>query len=203
MKNSFHYFTSASIPNSKAHCIQILKMCDALSEFYDLNLYCSFSRLKNTIKKDFHLNNNFKIINFYFFKFRALAFFQKLFFFFKINQKQNLFTREIVYAFWGIFFYEKIYLELHNNYPSLKNISYYLLPILYKNKKVKFIFISNELYKIYSKKIYIKDSNYVIAHDASENFNTRKSHLRIPNGNLNIGYAGSFYKVEELILFLI
>ena len=54
------YFTSAGIPNKKAHSIQILKMCDAFSKFYKTYLFCEKKDIRK-IKKKFNLSHTFFI----------------------------------------------------------------------------------------------------------------------------------------------
>ena len=177
MLKNLNYFISATIPNRKAHSIQVLKMCDALSKYYNTNLICK--NLENiNIYDNFDLKNHFKIININIYKNRIINFLYKFYciYFYKFKKDDILYTRDVHYAFFGFFFYKTIYLELHQIYFKKSFLSYYFLKILFKINKIKIIFISNELFRIY--KISIgKPKNYIISHDASDNNYKKKKNL--------------------------
>ena len=69
------YFTSARLPNKKAHSVQILKMCDTFSNYYNTFLFCK-KDYTNDIKKKFNLKNTFKIKNINIINFPIISIFQ-------------------------------------------------------------------------------------------------------------------------------
>ena len=73
---------------------------------------------------------------------------------------------------------------------------------LFSLNKIKIIFISNELYKIYKKKIY-KPKSFVIAHDCSDDKskqNTKK--VKIKTKKLSVGYCGHLYPGRGIELII-
>lgn len=205
MVKNLNYFTSSYIPNKKAHTIQILKMCDALSSNFNVKLICGYLK-SNYLKRNFVLKNNFKIINIKIFKMRILNIILKILYLviFKKTKNDILFTRDVHYAFFGLIFYNKIYLELHQTYLEKTNLSFYFLKWLFKKNKIKIIFISYELFKIYKKKI-CKPKSYVIAHDCSDDiFGQNSKSYKNKNKKLTVGYCGHLYvgRGIELIIEL-
>ena len=77
-----------------------------------------------------------------------------------------------ILPFFGYFSLEKLFLELHFPYIiKKKQLSYYMLFFLVKIKiKMRFVFISNQLLKDLSEKIYHQKKHYIIAHSAAEKF---------------------------------
>lgn len=203
MKPNLNYFSSAKIPNKKAHTIQILKMCDALSLKFDVKLICGYSKVKN-IKRNFNLKNKFQITNITVFQSKILNIIFKIFylFYFKSNKETIIFTRDVHFAFFGKLFYKNIFLELHQTYLESNNLSYYFLKNLFKNKKTKIIFISKELFKIYKQKIG-KPNSYIIAHDGSDDIFTENFVKNITNNRkLSVGYCGHLYKGRGMDLIV-
>lgn len=198
MKINLNYFSFAKIPNKKAHTIQILKMCDEMSKKFNVNLICDGTRSSN-IKSKFNLKNKFKITNIKTSNYRIINIFYKIYnlYKYKRNESDILFTRDVHFAFFGFFFYKKIYLELHQTYLSNNNLSYYFLIFLMKIMKIRKIFISKALYKIYKKKIN-KIKNFIIAHDASDNHFTKIRSNKI----LSVGYCGHLYKGRGIDIIL-
>lgn len=190
MKINLNYFSFDKIPNQKAHTIQILKMCDYMCELFNVNLICPKGNSKD-IKKIFNLKNNFKVKNINTSKLKVINIFYKLYYliFYKLNKDDILFTRDVHFAFLGFFFYKKIYLELHVTHLNYTNLSYYLLIFLMSKKKIKKIFISKSLFKLYKKNIK-KIKNFVVAHDASDNNFTKDYNKK----KLSVGYCGHLYK---------
>ncbi len=193
------YFTSARLPNKKAHSVQILKMCDTFSNYYNTFLFCK-KDYTNDIKKKFNLKNTFKIKNINIINFPIISIFSKLICVIKskISQNDILYTRDVHFAFLGIFFFRKIFLELHFPYLSKKTISYYMIFFLVKSKKIKIVFISKQLLKIYQKKFTIK-KNYIIAHSAAEKFLVKN---KKKNKTISVGYCGHLYKGRGIDLII-
>lgn len=212
MKPKINYFSFIKIPNQKAHCIQILKMCDQLGENFDVTLFC-IKGLKKNLKEKFSLKKKIKIKYLIDSRYKFLNFILKFFYTIKFKKHKNdtVFTRDIHFAFLSLFFYRRIFLELHVSLFKNNIVSYYFLKILFQSNKVRKIFISNELYKIY-KKNYVKIINYVIAHDASDD-HFKNSKKREAINKLSVGYCGHLYpgrgieiiinlaKIEEKIKF--
>ena len=59
MKTDLNYFSFIKIPNKKAHCIQILKMCDKLQESFNVYLFC-LKGVRENIKKKLFFKKKFK-----------------------------------------------------------------------------------------------------------------------------------------------
>ena len=203
MIKNLNYYISSNIPNKKAHSVQILKMCDVLSTYFNVRLFCGYEK-SNHVKKNFDLKNDFKLINIKIFKNKILSIFSKLFYLLLYKEKKNdiLFTRDTHYALLGLFIYNKIYLELHQTYLNKNNLSYYFLIYLFKFQKVKIIFISNELFLIYKNKIN-KPKSFVIAHDSSDD-NLSKDLKKLKNSKkqLSVGYCGHLYKGRGIELII-
>ena len=205
MKTCLNYFSLAKIPNKKAHTVQILKMCDALSSKFNVKLICGYSKFRN-IKKKFNLKNKFQITNIIVFKSRIFNIIIKFLYilYFKSNKEDIIFTRDVHFAFFGKLFYKNIFLELHQTYLEKNNLSYFFLRNLFKIKKIKIIFISKELFKIYERRIG-KPVSYIIAHDSSDDMYAQSSIKNITNSKkLSVGYCGHLYKGRgtELIVKL-
>ena len=203
MPRNLNYFISAFIPNNKAHSVQILKMCDALSRFYKVNLICK--NLKNeNIKDNFNLKNNFQIISINICKIKIINLLYKIFYLFiyKFKKDDILYTRDVHYAFFGLLFYKNIYLELHQCYLKKTVFSYFLLKVLFKTKKTKIIFISNALYKIYKLSLN-KPVNFEIAHDAAEDFFSKNIiKFRKDPKKISVGYCGHLYRGRGIELLI-
>lgn len=193
MIKNLNYFISASIPNKKAHSVQILKMCDELATKYKVNLICGYSNYKR-IRYNYNLKNTFKISNIKIFNFRILNIFSKILNLIKFKKKKEdvLYTRDVHYAFFGLLVYREIYLELHMTYLSKLNLSYHFLKLIFKLKNVKVIFISKELSKIYKKNLCIPRC-YVIAHDCSDDNYSNNTKKRKKSKKLSVGYCGHLY----------
>ena len=200
MKTDLNYFSFIKIPNKKAHCIQILKMCDKLQESFNVYLFC-LKGVRENIKKNFSLKKNLKIKHLLYSNYRIINFLLKLFYVIKFKKKNSIvFTRDVHFAFWSLFFYKKVFLELHIHFLKRKSLSYYLLKLLFKSEKIRKVFISNELYRFY-KKDYHKINNFVIAHDASDNhFDNSKQKKN--KTKLSVGYCGHLYPGRGIELII-
>ena len=192
MTINLNYFISAYLPNKKAHSVQVLKMCDELSLKYKVNLICGYSYNKK-IRYDYDLKNSFKISSIKIFNLRILNMFYKILNLKKFKKKNDdiLYTRDVHYAFFGLLFYKKIYLELHLSYLKRINISYFFLKKIFKQKNIKVIFISKELLNIYKNKIGVP-KYFIVAHDCSDN-KYLKNPTKKKNKKLSVGYCGHLY----------
>lgn len=175
-------------------------MCDEMHNRFNVSLYCLKGEKRN-LKNDFNLKNNFKVQILPSSSFKIINILIKLINVRKYKKKKNdiIFTRDVHFAFFSCFFYERIYLELHVDIINKRLLSYYFLKFLFRAKKVKIIFISNELCKIYKKKYKIKN-RYIIAHDASDN-HFKKSKTQSKK-KISVGYCGHLYKgrgIETII----
>jgi len=58
-----NYVCEVNYPNTSAYSIHVMKMCDAFSKFYNLNLFVPYSKnsFKN-LKIDYKLKNKFNLI---------------------------------------------------------------------------------------------------------------------------------------------
>lgn len=199
MKNII-YISDLNLPNNSAQSIQILKMCDAFSKFYKTYLFCEKKDIRK-IKKKFNLSHTFFIKNFFFINFPIFNIITKLVCIvkLKINKNDILYTRDVHFAFIGYFFFKKLFLELHFPYISKKSLSYYMIFFLVRQKKMRFVFISNQLLKIYQKKFTIKKKNYIIAHSSSEKFLIKKKREK---AEISVGYCGHLYQGRGIELII-
>lgn len=197
MKKKLIYFTAQKIPSIKAHSIQITKMCENFSQLYVTLLICGKSE-QNSINIK---NKKFKFKKYDFFKNKFLLFFQKFFVSLRNLSKYNTsyFTRDVHFAFiLSLLTNQKIFLELHYPYIQKTMLSYHLLKTIFKKKNIKLIFISGSLLKIYKKNFANINNQYVIAHDASDNFQSFSPKNKV----LNVGYSGHLYKGRGISLII-
>jgi len=202
------YLANTAIPSTNASAIQIVKMCEALSElqndvklittnashgnifnFYEVKKKFKFQKLKNF--KSFPLG-----IKFYIFSF--LSIFEGI----KFNPDFFI-TRNFFSCFLLILFKKKTILELHHDLNSegrlvrifAKNLNFlnskYIVKFVAITKSVKKHYINN--YSINSDKIIVLPSGSSI----NKNYKYSVKHKK-----LNIGYFGSLYKSRGLELIM-
>lgn len=194
-KNSIIYFTSLKIPTTKAHSIQILKMCEGFSKSFNTTLVCGKSNSNHNFKTKIILKN----INFFTNKF--LLFLQKIFLIFFFKRKKNFiyYTRDVHFAYiLSLITNQKIFLELHYPFINKKTLSYFFIKKIVTLKNIRFVFISKSLKRIYQQKFKKFQKNFVIAHDASENFKSSEP----KNKRIQVGYSGHLYKGRGIFLIL-
>ena len=104
MKTDLNYFSFIKIPNKKAHCIQILKMCDKLQESFNVYLFC-LKGVRENIKKNFSLKKNLKIKHLLYSNYRIINFLLKLFYVIKFKKKKfHCFYKRCSFCFLVSFF---------------------------------------------------------------------------------------------------
>ncbi len=209
MKKKFiiNYVCEVNYPNTSAYSIHVMKMCDAFSKFYNLNLFVPYSKnsFKN-LKIDYKLKNKFNLIKIFHRK-KKLNFLNKIFFSFKIlkknknklNLKSLYVSRSIVFAIICSIFKKNIILELHHNLSGLTKVLYYTLIYFGILNNIKYIFIHKNLVKNFN----VKKTKYICLDDAVDvdDFKTSKKTNKLKNTCV---YVGSFHsgKGIELILEL-
>lgn len=172
-------------------------MCENFSKKYSTLLVCG----KSEDSLNYIRNKNFKIKKYNFFRNKFFLFTQKFFLSLKYLYKYDTiyYTRDVHFAFILSFLTnQKIFLELHYPYVQKKILSYHLLKIIFKKINIKLIFISESLFKIYKKNFIKINKEYVIAHDASDNFQSYSPQGKV----LNVGYSGHLYKGRGILLII-
>ena len=195
MKKKYNliYLTSYKLPNNRAHSVQILKMCKNFSNFFYTVLICRVN------KKYFKKEKLFNFKNFYFYENKLIVFLQKFFILlmYEKNPYNLYYTRDVHFAMFAFLLSKnKIYLELHYPFVNKFSLSYYFMKFLFDKNRIKIIFISKELKKIYSSNFKFK--NHIIAHDAADFRRKVQKKGRLKN----IGYAGHLYNGRGINLII-
>ncbi len=163
--NKILYLSDLSLPNKSAYAVHVMKMCDAFAKNKNVDLIvndCSCSW--GEIKKNYSLENNFKIMALNNIKVRSIIF--RIFNAYKTLKIAKNFrykfiiSRNIFSSIFLAYFGKKNILEVHTELTGLtKNIFFFLKKVIQKN--LKFIFIHKELkkyLKIYDNFIVLDDS---------------------------------------------
>lgn len=191
------YITAQKVPSIKAHSVQILKMCKYFSILLKTTLICRYQKLNIPFPE----KKTFNVKKYSFSENKIILLIQKFLITLKITRTNNtiFYTRDVHFAFFLFILSRKqIFLELHTAYTDKITLSYYLLNIILCKKNVKIIFISRALLTIYKKKFNKKFINYIIAHDASDNYKSKAPSSK----KINIGYAGHLYKGRGILLII-
>ncbi len=190
-------------PNTSAYSIHVVKMCDAFSNYTNLNLFVpSSANAFNKIKKNYNLKNkfNFKTI---FKKKKKINFISKINFSLKIlNQErykknvQHLYvSRSIIFAIFSTILRKKTILEIHHNLTGFTKIIFYSAKLLGLLNNLKYIFIHKNLLKIFK----VKKNDYICLDDAV-NIEDFKKYKKPKKLKKTCVYVGSFHKGKGLEL---
>lgn len=190
---NINYFAELNLPSKNAYSIHVMKMCDAFSNNYNVNLYI-FKKKKNiNLFKLYNCRNNFKINNLNLDKisfFNRILFCIKIFFLFK-NKKKNseeniIISRSILSGLFMSYFNYNVFIEIHHELKGFTNLIFKIMKSTKYFKKNKFIFISKNLAKKFK-----LDNSYIILDDAVNinDFNI-KNNNKIKKKNTCV-YTGS------------
>jgi len=200
-KKNLLYIAELNLPNESAQSLQILKMCDAFSNFFNVKLYLfnsskKFSSIKKLylIKNDFKIKSNFKLNK----KFNLISrvnLFYKLICELKKNDYKYIYTRSVFISSLLTICGYKNTLEIHLPSYSITKILFFFSKMI-NNKCRKFVLLHKNLKKYYQLK-----KNYIICDDAVD-LNDFK-YFNKPKKNSCI-YIGSLFKGKgfELIFEL-
>jgi glycosyltransferase involved in cell wall biosynthesis len=192
------YLAEIDLPNTSAYTIHVLKMCDALAKNYKVTLVV-FSKIKISffkIKKDYVLDNHFKIVYYssnqkkknFFFRIKFALFCNKL-----IHRNDLVISRSVMASLYLAYRNKFNYLEIHHKlYGITKTIFFFKDYFL---KKLFFILIHKNLKKVLSIK-----KKYLILNDAV-NVNNFKRKIKI---KYHFSYLGGLYqgKGAEIMIYL-
>lgn len=192
------YLAEIDLPNTSAYTIHVLKMCDALSKNFKVTLVV-FSKTKISffkIKKDYALDNHFKIVSYnskkqkknFFFRIKFALFCNKL-----IGTDDLIISRSVISSLYLAYYNKFNYLEIHHNLHGITKIIF-----IFRNyflKKLFFILIHKNLKKVLSIK-----KKYIILNDAV-NINNFKKKFKI---KYHFSYLGGLYKGKgaEIMIYL-
>ena len=166
-KKKIYYIAELNLPSKSAYSIHVMKMCEAFSKLkYDVNLFVINGKNPKQIYKIYNINNKFKIFS-VFDNFIVLNFILRIIFSFKILNKkfdrESLFiSRSIIFSLFASLLKRKIILELHHEMTGITKIIYLLFKNLKFIENLNFIFLKNDLNRIYK----IKKKNYIVLDDA-------------------------------------
>ena len=193
-----NYFAELNLPSKNAYSIHVMKMCNALTKNnINVNLYI-FNKKKNiNIHKIYNCKKKFKIVVLDIFKFN---FFNRLKYSLKLlkifdkkkDKKNLIISRSIIGAIIFSYFKYDIILEIHH---ELTGFTKYLFNFCKKFnffRSIKFIFISQSLYKKFNLK-----NQHIILDDAVDidDFNYKK---KIKIKKRTCVYTGSLAKGKGL-----
>ncbi len=193
------YLSDLSLPNKSAYAVHVMKMCDAFAKDQNVDLivnHCSCSWKE--IKKNYNLENNFKIVALNNVKVRNIIF--RLFNAYKTlkivkNIKYKfIISRNIFSSIFLACFGKKNILEVHTELTGVtKKIFFFLKRIIQKN--LKFIIIHKELQK------YLKiHSNFIVLDDSInlKEFNS----VKIKAIKNKFVYTGSYLKGKGIEIII-
>ena len=195
-----YYISELNIPNKSAYSIHVMKMCEAFAKLgFETNLFTIKSKKIHKAYKEYNIKYKFKIIS-VFNKSKELNFLLRIIFSIKIlsnnlRGKSLIISRSIVFALVASILKKNIILELHHEITGMSKLFYLLLKYLRLIKNLKFIFLHNELKKLYN----ISSKNSIVLDDASniDNFNQSVT-KKFRNTCV---YVGSFFEgkgVEQI-----
>ncbi len=201
------YLTNSIIPSKFANSVHSMKMCYYLSSKYKFNvsLFAINNKSNQSIEEIYEIYGTKKTFEIKFFKkyknkFQIILFHIKILF--NLFNYQLIYCRHPFFLFSLIFLKKKYILELHD-LRVFNSFFYYTFFkfILYNNKLVSIILISNQLkndfLKIFPK---LKNKSFV-AHDGSSCFDEKNFNKKISFNNqynFNIIYVGSLHPGKGL-----
>ena len=202
MKNKLIYFSNSKLFSRKANSIQVVKMCNALKNKFDVTLCAYSNKYFNDINKFYGVDSNFLIENYYFEKFKYLRIFNPLIILLrKKSQRKNIivFSRNRFGAFFSVILKFDFFYEIHNKPNNKINslIESFILKSIYCKK---IIFISEALKKMYvDSKLYNFDlKKSAVLHDGADFRKKPKTNSK----KVEIGYVGHLYKGRGIDLIV-
>ena len=200
LKPKIFYISELNLPNTSAHSIHVMKMCEAFSKLgYSVNLLIIKGLDLKKIFNIYNIKYKFNIIS-VFNDFLKLNFLLRLIFSFKIliknlDKESILISRSILFALIASIQRKNVILELHHEITGFSKFIFIFLNKLRLIKNLKFIFLHRALKNKYK----IENSKNIILDDAVniENFNIEKV-KKIKNTCV---YIGSFFEgkgVEQI-----
>ncbi len=193
-KKNLIYITETSLPTKSANIINSLKFCDALSKFYNVEMYIPNISLKsNTVKKIYSLRNEIEFNNII--KCNIHNFIYRFIFCFivmiKLNFKKNkiILGRSILTSLFLTLFNIKNTLELHHEPKSFSKLLFKIILFLPQRKKLNLILINRSLIKI----LKIENLKHIVLDDGADIFNYKLKKSFDQKRNSCV-YIGSFYE---------
>lgn len=193
------YLSNSIIPSSYANSVHVMKMCQALSYSFEVELLCY------TLEKEFDIENvfenygvksKFQISSFYLKNVRG-KFFQKIFSILKklnsYNKNETLiYGRDVYSVYLASLLGFKVIYESHG-LPTTKLYSNIEKKLLNSNNLKKLIVISNKLKEFYLESDFQLKGNIIeVLHDGADELNLEQDKIDLGIG-FHIGYIGSLY----------
>ncbi len=190
------YISEIILPSRSAYAIQVMKMCDAFSKKgYNVTLFALDCK-KGSMHSSYNCSNKFKIKSF---GFKKNNFVNRLKYCLKIYstlKKKNLnkviYSRSIITGLILSLFFDKVIIEIHHPLKSFTLFLFKFFKFFQLLNKIKFVFISDNLKKLFKLKV-----NIIVLEDAVdfENYEKLKKLKKIKKTCV---YAGSFSRGKGL-----
>lgn len=208
VKSRLVYISGSNIPSNQANSIHVIRMCDALSEFYEVELLAfkgsSFSSLDH-ISLMYGITNNFKIQFYPKNKSFIVSIFKKVSLIYLLVNKMGksvFIGRNLPGCFYSAIFggltcYESHGLIWKGNFID-KLFFYFLIKL---NSFHKLLLISEAQRALYLERYPYLASKIEVLHDGAEIpkiKTTSKGVLRVDKSKFNVGYSGSLYSGRGL-----
>lgn len=187
------YISESNFPNDSANVIATLKMCSSFARFIETDLLSlSCKNDFNKIKKNFLLQNRFRIIPF-FKRPKKINLLVRLIILFKTIRKINkenyhyIITRSVFLSVFLSYLGHRNILEFHHPNTGITKLVFLIYKRLFKNKLQRFVLINkniNKELKIPKKKYIVLDTSIDLS-----NFN-----FKIKTKKNSCVYIGSLFK---------
>ena len=169
MKNLV-YISGSTFPSTAANSIQVIKMCEEFSKYYNVTLFAKVNSnlvfSEDDVFDYYDCKKTFKIV--------LISSISNIHYSLKIFFSQILIKETILYSrnlfpviLLSIFFKKNIFFEAHID-PKNQPIYNRIFKFFIKHLNINFIAISAELRRIYSKYYNIKEEKILISHDAAD-----------------------------------
>lgn len=208
LKNNLLYFSGSSLPSTQANSVHVMRMCDALSQFYNVTLFAFKGKnyTNNTIANIYGVKNHFNI----FFYIKYLGPFSKILILLKniaTIKVSVVYGRNLTSCFFASLLGLKTIFEAHYLIFEGNFYERVLFKLFIKTKGFsKLVLISHAQKRIYLNKFEELQSKIFVLHDGADIntcngcqvvFNKQQSQF-----NYHIGYVGSLYKGRGIELII-
>ena len=194
MKKLF-YLSSSKVISREANSIHVMRMCDALTRFYNVTLFCRSGTLYAEDPKKFYgVKNNFEL---FYYNSNVIAFLLII--------KIKLINREVIFygrSFPLIFLasiFSDVTLEIHQPYEKLSFFKKALLRVMILTGRLQQIIVISKPLQVSFKENISQQVNVIVLHDGADpNPHEKKYRKNISR----IGYVGHLYSGRGIPLIL-
>jgi len=189
---TIYYVAELNLPSRSAYSIHVMKMCEAFAKKKIVKLFLISCQNQNIIKNNYNIKNDFNIfaifkkekkLNFFTFFIYTLKILIK-----KLDKNYIFISRSIIFALIASILSKKVILELHHEITGFSKILYFICKYLGLLKNLNYIFLNNQLNKIYN----VSNNKFIVLDDAVDidDFNINKKN-KYKNTCV---YIGSFFE---------